>query len=1013
QQVQLETLASDMDHLRRHLYTIDELTPSVETLQQPTRSKLMLATTKEYIEVASSTLNSLQRNEITEAQGRAITVNKMQELQRIMDARRQRERYASGKSIKKTVRENVGHMRSKARDTMSYSIDEFSGTMLVEQATLAVVIPSEDSLVQLVMEQKARCDEHAGPLPRPIYGNSITMFLKGNRFFHTYTKARCTIDADGNMRPNWYEDLVNEIKDKLKAVLDSDKYELEELEISVLKTHLHYYIQQIEDVSNWYKHAVPAYVAHVDFELFTANGSDKDCIQQVVEYFGEVFEESLTMEDMLAPRKVIYGHPANGNMQQVKLYSDLVWDFHEDMATTDCESIARIIRWNGHVGVITKLRPRPIKHAKGLRRRALKSKKVDYIDIFVDIEAFASSSPGKYMVSTPYLICWTEGEGVFHRSGPGCVEQFVITLLETYSDCEVCLYAWYGSGYDYQHIYKHLKKRCTDDNTFVRNNAIIYSKMTFKESNLVLHLKDPFLFILCSLDKAAKAFECLTKGSFPHEVIKDWTDLDTVIANWYIIRSETVEYLDQESNGKRLLITAKNHDEIVERGNLKSVMEKALEYCTIDVLAMSQIWAKFTDLVLSELGVQIDPGTFTLSQMSMKIMTAMLPPRAILTIPDLNEYDILKHGLYGGRVVAKNGVYEEDIYYADVVSLYPSAMRLLEHPAGEMKMVDLISWSHNGIYEVLLTSSKRPDNYMDFVPFRDENGQLTYHWRSYWKGTYHTYDLMIAKEQGYNIKCVSGMEWSTSRLFNGFIDKLFKMKADNTGPIRNIAKIALNGGGYGKFVQKPINSNVHIVEKGVVHSHFDRLESNSTGMIVKGGVMIERPDFYPLDDEWDKMVIEDPEAVPQYPVQVGISILSGSRYRLYNLIKQFPGIQVVYSDTDSIFVKASSVDKSEWISRMGNELGQLDDTLDGIAHGIINRMYVAGPKMYAYEYHDKTGLPKNVCHMKGVRTKDLKIEHFKHLLHSEEHRLVYNMIVMSKNLVGVKMAEIDKVIKQT
>ncbi|KAJ2692481.1 hypothetical protein H4218_006340 [Coemansia sp. IMI 209128] len=862
QQVQLETLASDMDHLRRHLYTIDELTPSVETLQQPTRSKLMLATTKEYIEVASSTLNSLQRNEITEAQGRAITVNKMQELQRIMDARRQRERYASGKSIKKTVRENVGHMRSKARDTMSYSIDEFSGTMLVEQATLAVVIPSEDSLVQLVMEQKARCDEHAGPLPRPIYGNSITMFLKGNRFFHTYTKARCTIDADGNMRPNWYEDLVNEIKDKLKAVLDSDKYELEELEISVLKTHLHYYIQQIEDVSNWYKHAVPAYVAHIDFELFTANGSDKDCIQQVVEYFGEVFEESLTMEDMLAPRKVIYGHPANGNMQQVKLYSDLVWDFHEDMATTDC-----------------------------------------------------------------------------------CVEQFVITLLETYSDCEVCLYAWYGSGYDYQHIYKHLKKRCTDDNTFVRNNAIIYSKMTFKESNLVLHLKDPFLFILCSLDKAAKAFECLTKGSFPHEIIKDWTDLDTVIANWYIIRSETVEYLDQESNGKRLLITAKNHDEIVERGNLKTVMEKALEYCTIDVLAMSQIWAKFTDLVRSELGVQVDPGTFTLSQMSMKIMTAMLPPRAILTIPDLNEYDILKHGLYGGRVVAKNGVYEEDIYYADVVSLYPSAMRLLEHPAGEMKMVDLIN--------------------------------------------------------------------CTSRLFNGFIDKLFKMKADNTGPIRNIAKIALNGGGYGKFVQKPINSNVHIVEKGVVHSHFDRLESNSTGMIVKGGVMIERPDFYPLDDEWDKMVIEDPEAVPQYPVQVGISILSGSRYRLYNLIKQFPGIQVVYSDTDSIFVKASSVDKSEWISRMGNELGQLDDTLDGIAHGIINRMYVAGPKMYAYEYHDKTGLPKNVCHMKGVRTKDLKIEHFKHLLHSEDHRLVYNMIVMSKNLVGLKMAEIDKVIKQT
>ncbi|KAJ2740858.1 hypothetical protein GGI20_005573, partial [Coemansia sp. BCRC 34301] len=53
---------------------------------------------------------------------------------------------------------------------------------------------------------------------------------------------------------------------------------------------------------------------------------------------------------------------------------------------------------------------------------------------------------------------------------------------------------------------------------------------------------------------------------------------------------------DMESNGKRLLITAKNHDEIIERDNLKTIMDKALEYCTIDVLAMKQIWSKFTTL---------------------------------------------------------------------------------------------------------------------------------------------------------------------------------------------------------------------------------------------------------------------------------------------------------------------------------------------------------------------------------------------------------------------------------
>ena len=38
----------------------------------------------------------------------------------------------------------------------------------------------------------------------------------------------------------------------------------------------------------------------------------------------------------------------------------------------------------------------------------------------------------------------------------------------------------------------------------------------------------------------------------------------------------------------------------------------------------------------------------------------------------------------------------------------------------------------------------------------------------------------------------------------------------------------------------------------------------------------------------------------------GCSILSGSRYRLYKLCKEFPGLQVIYSDTDSIFVRTNS-----------------------------------------------------------------------------------------------------------
>lgn len=83
-------------------------------------------------------------------------------------------------------------------------------------------------------------------------------------------------------------------------------------------------------------------------------------------------------------------------------------------------------------------------------------------------------------------------------------------------------------------------------------------------------------------------------------------------------------------------------------------------------------------------------------------------------------------------------------------------------------------------------------------------------WFKKHRGIYHTHDLLVAKEEGYNIECHEGIDYpEKDYIFNNFIDQLYTMKDEHTSckceeqpcPIRMIAKIALNEGGYGKFVQ--------------------------------------------------------------------------------------------------------------------------------------------------------------------------------------------------------------------
>jgi hypothetical protein len=233
--------------------------------------------------------------------------------------------------------------------------------------------------------------------------------------------------------------------------------------------------------------------------------------------------------------------------------------------------------------------------------------------------------------------------------------------------------------------------------------------------------------------------------------------------------------------------------------------------------------------------------------------------------------------------------------------------------------------------------------------------------------------------------------------------------------IRMVAKIALNGGGYGKFVQKPIETNSIIVPKSTLQQFFENEDED--GKVIIGKHRVNKPKFYDLDsDEWEKMVIES-EGEIRYATQIGVSILSGSRYRLYMLVKSIktvaPNMDIVYSDTDSIFIRKKSLEGIDISKYFGKQLGQLDNTVDGSMNNIINKIYVAGPKMYGYEYYDQNGIARNTLRLKGVPGKMVTLDQLKHMVSDGNNTVVYSMMQMRKNIINVKNTYIDKSVKQT
>lgn len=898
----------------------------------------------------------------------------------------------------------------------------------------------------------------------------VNLFFVANNRHPSYTRNMIMTLPDGRFHDDWYETFKQAAIDKYKTFTDSERYE--ELEEACLlpKATIHVILTQFDSVEEWFDDVAVGETTRDmhDFRLLLCADKDKPCIRQAVEHFGRTYDPDKSMRQNLEEpctlthepegrrinkdgsprkhthskachitRKVVLYTPLVKDIRQVRSINDLTRKDVEPVETTDCKTVARLLVSNGHVGVIKNIFRSKLPSVKGHRgvieRTPIRSDGDDQetVQIFLDFETFRRRTLMEDSAdeAVPFLVAWSPlgGETIHTLHSEHVAHDFVNRILDEHAGATVVLWAWNGSGFDHHLLLGEFKNRMPDEEDIKqRSNRILQA--TFKYGDTTIILKDPMLFIPSSLADAAKDFGVLNKGDFPHDVVSDRSCLTKVIQEWYVLKSKIVESVVSDC-GKIMLITAESYPDVIEKNNKLTVLEKAIEYCKIDVQVMKQIWLKFKQDMRNSLGLEIPINMMTLPQLAYSVLVSKLPKGVTLHVPSGDEYDFIRKAQFGGRVMAKKGVYNERCIYVDVVSEYPSVMWLYDQPYGPSYSTQEINWDKLGIYDVSLVfrpckdhefDEKCPEcarahaRYTEFLPRRDDDGRLKHSWLLEQRGVWCTYDLEIAISDGYIVQEVhSGLEWMyKGKIFKEFIDTVKHIKENAPTPSqRTIGKIIMNSS-YGKLNQKPIDEEMFIVPRGTAFQFLEDLKTVD-GNVEIAGSTIKMPLFQELDDNWEKMTISI-EGENRHPTQNGVFVLAGARKflrdHLMSIREHAPNVKVIYSDTDSMIIPVSSLEGYDPTPHFGKELGKLDDTVvKGFSNVSLDRVVVAGKKMYAYEFvHPESGKSVGKVHMKGVPNKMLTLSQMEHLLEGNDRRVRYAMMLMKKNLVTVQMVDIVK-----
>ncbi len=729
------------------------------------------------------------------------------------------------------------------------------------------------------------------------------------------------------------------------------------------------------------------------FKIFSANDTNKDCIEQCSQYLwnnqvfytlDEIIEYANGNVCILTPQFYIR------NIKEIKSYSDIRVHTDSPIKTLNVidPSVKYLLQFKEHIGVLFDFKQQKRDNKITRFKPLTKFPKTEKITVCFDIEAYFDPDSENEQTHIPYLCCacfvYNDVIGnVIEFEGRDCVAQMIEYIVDICSELKnknIELIAHNGGAYDFHYILSSMYNPSDIKNILIRNNNFI--SFSFVHDDITFNIKDSYSFLLCSLANAAKAFltgnHDFGKTDFPHHDVRSKADLEKVYRKWRSIDN----IIDIEIEKEKLLISSHNIINYETDGKSKKLLDWSREYCCNDVIVLAKVWLEFKVAVYEIFNSKVVDQSYTLAGMSFKLFESNLDPNIDLRHPKKEDYMNMKDSLIGGRCISVNGIYE-NILCLDVKSLYPAAMAFYDQPYGQFRRVQQRMTEELGIYYVRVIPHTKINS--NFFPVR-YNNKITYnnYGSTQYNAWYTSVDIDIGISEGHDIQYIPfdeegniGYSWiNKGKIFQKYIeDTLYKLKLkyeeEGNKVKRNVIKIIMNSL-WGKFAQKWIDTNYSIKAESDVD--FDEEEA------------------YKIWDTEYMLIKQHKESeYSSKPIQNGVFTLSWARHHMKLLwdASTRPDTECIYSDTDSIFVRKEEFNlnsvfelNNQKIPVIGTDVGQLELECE------FDKLLCAGKKQYMgfYKYLDAQENPQigEKKRFKGVPAAYIKPELYTHLLKSPD-----------------------------